>query len=244
MEVYYKEPPLIDYVNDITSMLQDDRLAYKMIKPLQTWQISYDSDKLEFDLTFETRFPPYDFGKDSSGSWHRHFEASGIVTGVIRFKDNTMREIRGFGQRDKSWGYRDWHQFDQWFAGHFQFKNWSCAFRKDYVKGRIDLSGYVASEAGNIPLAQLEIETVNDTDQFQTPLTSTYVVTDAEGNSFTIKSRRIEENSYLRFARDFPGGYTELFEQMVIIESKETGEIGMGMAEYLRTFNLSPCLPS
>ncbi len=235
MEVYYKEPSLENYVDDITIMLRDNKLTYKMIKPLQTWEIDYKCRKFEFNLTFETRFSPFDFGQDSSGSWHRHFEASGIVTGEMKYRNKSVRMIRGFGERDKSWGYRDWHQFDKWFAGHFQFKKWSCAFRKDYEKKKVNLSGYIANDKGNTPLAQLEIKTINDADQFQSPLTSMYVITDIEGKSYSIKSKRMEQNSHIRFAREFPGGNTELFEQMVIMESIDTGEIGTGMAEYLRT---------
>ena len=43
------------------------------------------------------------------------------------------------------------------------------------------------------------------------------------------------ERSYIRFVRDFPGGSTDLFEQMVTIENLRTGEIGTGMMEHLRT---------
>jgi hypothetical protein len=238
MEIYYKEPPIVKYENNISIMLQDNRLSYKMIKPLQIWEISYNSRKLKLDLSFETRFFPYDFGKESSGSWQRHFEASGVVSGEIRLKDNNVLKINGFGQRNKSWGYRNWHQFDQWFAGHFQFKNWSCGFRKDYIDNRVDLSGFITDESGNASLDQLDIETINDKDQFHSPLISNYVIIDAKGRKLIIKSKRIENNSYIRFVRDFPGGFTELFEQMVIMKNIDTGEIGTGMSEQLRTVRL------
>jgi len=52
MEVYYKEPSLENYVNDITIMLRDNKLTYKMIKPLQIWEIDYKCRKFEFNLTF------------------------------------------------------------------------------------------------------------------------------------------------------------------------------------------------
>lgn len=234
-EVHYQEPPLEKYVEDINEMLTDNSLTYQLVSPFQTWKILYTSPKLEFNLTFETRFPTHDFGRDSSASWHGHFEASGKVNGHIAFEDGTKRNISGYGQRDKSWGYRDWHQFDKWYATHIQFEDWSCGFRKDHQGNQIDLSGSIATKSGNTPLSKVEIETVNDTDQFQTPLTSTYHITDINGNTYTVKSKRLGKNTYLRFARDFPGGYTELFEQMVIMESMETGEIGTGMAEYLRT---------
>ncbi|WXG42109.1 MAG: hypothetical protein WED07_15320 [Candidatus Freyarchaeum deiterrae] len=235
IEIHYLEPPLEKYEKDINESLTDNSLTYQMVEPLQTWKILYMCPKLEFNLSFKTRFPTYDFGKDSSASWHGHFEASGKVKGYIKFENGTKRNIIGFGQRDKSWGYRDWHEFDKWYATHIQFKDWTCAFRKDYRGNRAALSGYIATKKGTTPIAKAEIETVNDNDPFQTPLTSTYHITDTKGKTLTAKSRLLGKKTYLRFARNFSEGYTELFEQMVIIESEETGEVGTGMTEYLRT---------
>ncbi len=237
-EVYYKEPPLLHYEDNINSMLEDKKLSYKLIEPFKVWQIDYNSRKLKFKLTFETRFPTYSFGIDSSASWHQHFEASGKIIGELILKDNKKIEINGYGQRDKSWGYRDWHQFDKWYAGHFQFEGWSCTFRKDYFGNQIDLSGHTSNNEGNIPLSSLEIETCNDDDQFNSPLATTYFITDKKDNSYTIKAERIKKNSFIRFARSFQGGYTELFEQMVFMKNFDTGEIGSGMMEHLRTHHI------
>lgn len=106
-EIHYQEPPLEKYVDDINEMLTDNSLTYQMVNPFQTWKILYTCPKLEFNLSFKTRFPTYDFGRDSSASWHDHFEASGKVKGYIKFEDGSERNIQGFGQRDKSGGYRD-----------------------------------------------------------------------------------------------------------------------------------------
>ncbi|MFX0138077.1 MAG: hypothetical protein ACFFDN_30825 [Candidatus Hodarchaeota archaeon] len=235
-EVYYKEPPLLLYKDNINTMLTDRKLSYKLIKPFKIWQIEYKSRKLKLNISFETRFPTYPFGIDSSASWQQHFEASGIVKGNLVLKDNMNIKINGYGQRDKSWGYRDWHQFDKWYAGHFQFKNWSCTFRKDYFGNRIDLSGHTSNKKGNIPLSTLEIETINDNDQFNSPISATYFINDIHDKSFTIKAERIKKNSFIRFVRNFQGGYTELFEQMVIMKNLDNSEIGSGMMEHLRTF--------
>jgi hypothetical protein len=235
VEVYYQEPTIEKHRSDANAMLRDGKLAYKLIRPLKEWQITYVSRKLKFELNFKTRFPTYNFATDSSGSWHRHFEASGIISGSIQYADGTSRNLEGYGQRDKSWGQRDWFEFDKWFAGQFQFRNWTCAFRKDHIRNRTDLSGYIASKEGSCPLAEMVIETANDTDRFSTPLSSKYVFADEKGNKHIVESERIGKNTYFRFARSFPDGYTELFEQMVIMKDKDTGEIGSGMAEYLRT---------
>ncbi len=234
-EVYYKEPPLLKYEYNIEAMLTEKRLVYKLIKPFKKWKIQYSSRKLKFEILFETRFPTFYFGMNSSASWHQHFEASGIVKGKLILKNNTFISINGYGQRDKSWGYRDWHQFDKWYAGHFQFKNWSCTFRKDHFGGKIDLSGHISKIKGNSPLSKLEIKTINDNDQFQSPLTATYFITDTNGDSYTIKAERIKKDSFIRFVRNFQEGYTELFEQMVLMKNMDTGEIGSGMMEHLRS---------
>ncbi len=235
-EVYYREPPLLKFEENIDFMLKDKNLSYKLLNPYKKWQIQYKSRNIVFDILFESRFPTYYFGLDSSASWYQHFEASGVINGYIRLKDREKIQINGFGQRDKSWGYRDWHQFDEWYAGHFQFENWSCAFRKDYIENKIDLSGHISKEEGNLPISEIAIKTINDSDKFNTPLRATYYIVDEEANSYTIEAKRIKKDSLIRFARSFQGGYTELFEQMMFMKNLETGEIGSGMMEHLRTF--------
>jgi len=55
------------------------------------------------------------------------------------------------------------------------------------------------------------------------------------GKIYNIKAERIGKKSFIRFVREFSGGYTELFEQMAIMKNLDTGEIGSGMFEQLRT---------
>ncbi len=233
--IYYREPPLLKYEDDINVMLRDKRLAYKLIKPLQTWEIIYKCNKFEFKINFDTRFGTYYFKKDFSVAWDTHFESSGIIKGNIKYRDGKAREINGFGQRDKSWGIRDWHGVDHWIAGQFQFKDWNCGLRKDFFNDRIDVSGYIASEGGIVPVSEVDIDIIDDDDKLKTPLMTTYRITDAEGKSYNIEARPIEKNSIFRFTRQFPDGYTELFEEMVIMKNLDTGEIGSGMSEHLRT---------
>ncbi|MBY9017039.1 MAG: hypothetical protein KGD68_15220, partial [Candidatus Lokiarchaeota archaeon] len=78
-EVYYKEPPLQEYETDVNVMLKCKNLSYKLIEPFKKWEISYKSRKIEFNITFETRFPTFNFGTNSSKSWHQHFESSGAI---------------------------------------------------------------------------------------------------------------------------------------------------------------------
>ena len=234
-EVYYKEPHLQEYNDDLNIMLRENKLSYTLVKPFEEWIINYQSRKLSLELHFKTRFPTHNFGMDSSKSWHQHFESSGIITGKLTKKNGEIVFLNGFGQRDKSWGFRDWHEFDKWYAGHFQFKNWSCAFRKDYSYGNIDLSGHISKIQRNTALSKLDINTLYNTDPFRSPISATYIFEDVTGAKHTIEAKRFGKNSFIRFARNFSGGYTELFEQMAIVKDLDTGEIGVGMMEHLRT---------
>jgi hypothetical protein len=237
-EIYYKEPQFNKYSKDINEMLKDKRLTYTMILPFKKWKIEYTSRKIKFQIIFETRFPTYNFGEDTSASWHQHFEASGNIQGRIEFDDGKIINLKGYGQRDKSWGFRDWHQFKRWYAAHFQFKTWSAAFRKDYLGGTMDLSGHISSKEKNTPIYEVNINTITDKDQFKSPISAIYEFKDNCGKKYRIKSTRFFNTSFIRFTRDFPEGYTELFEQMVIMENLDNGEKGSGMMEHLRTIKI------
>jgi hypothetical protein len=235
MEVYYREPDTVVADKDFSSLIKDNKLQYKLIDPLDKWMIHYNSRKIEVNIKFNTRFPIHHFGEDSSASWHQHFEASGKIQGSIKLRDGSVIQLNGYGQRDKSWGFRDWHQFDQWFAGHFQFENWSAGFRKDFYSNTYQLSGYISTKKKTIPIEKMQIEVLYDNDKYESPLETIYSFTDKEGNSYKIKATRITPNSYMRFMREFDEGITELFEQMAIMEELSSGEIGSGMFEQLRT---------
>jgi len=216
-------------------MLSDKKLTYQMIEPLEEWKIKYNSRKLKFHINFENRHHPYYFGKDSSASWHQHFESSGKITGTLFLKDGTTIRLAGYGQRNKSWGYRDWHEFDKWYAGHFQFDDWASGFRKDYLKSGIRVSGYIWDGTRVVPLKNVEATVNYDDDAFNSPLIIDYTLKDENGKIFKIQAERMSKNSFMRFAREYDDGYTELFEQMVIMRNTETGKIGTGMSEELRT---------
>jgi len=233
--IYYREPPLQNYVEDLNIMLSDKRLTYKLINPFQKWEIIYKCPKFEFKINWNTRFQTHFFKKDFSVAWKTHFESSGIINGKIKYKNGELREIHGFGQRDKSWGIRDWHGVDHWIAGQFQFKDWNCGLRKDYYQNKIDVSGYIANDKGTVPLKEVEIDIINDNDKLRTPKITTYHMIDADNKTYNIEARWIHKDSIFRFTRQFPDGYTELFEEMVVMKNLDTGEIGSGMSEHLRT---------
>ena len=138
-EVHFNEPdgPVS---NDISISLSDEVLMYELIKPLKEWRISYNGKNLKADIRWPARFSPYDFGGGSGTSWAGHFEQSGSPQGTVEFANGKIVRFQGLGERDKSWGSRDWH-IDNWFALHAQFEHLSIGLRRDMVKGSVHPSG-------------------------------------------------------------------------------------------------------
>jgi hypothetical protein len=67
--------------------------------------------EVEVDLTWTTVGPPYHYGRGS------RYEVSSRVVGTVRVGDETI-ELDAPGQRDHSWGVRDWWAFGWcWSAG-------------------------------------------------------------------------------------------------------------------------------
>ncbi len=99
--------------------------------PLERFEVSYDGPaasyedpagllrqeegeptELSLDLTWETAGQPYAYRLAT------RYEIPCRVSGTIRVGDEEL-ELRGVGQRDHSWGTRDWWAMDWvWSAGH------------------------------------------------------------------------------------------------------------------------------
>lgn len=237
--VHYHEPEtVIDFENDINDVLNDGKLSYSLKEPLKKWRIELHNDEIDFEIDFNTRFVPFDFGKDSSKSWHGHFEASGIINGKVNLLNHEQtRLVKGFGQRDKSWGYRNWHEFSKWYAGHIQFEKWALGFRKDYSSNShdADLSGALVNDKGIHYLKSLEIDTITEDSEDKNPISFDYKLKTDDDIEYNVKSKLIGEDTSFRFARNFDKGFTELYEQMVIMEDKSNKKKGSGMSELLRT---------
>lgn len=231
-EAYQKEPNGV-VSDDLHKALSYGKLSYKLISPMQEWKISYRSKKMTVDLLWSGRFPAYDFGKGSGTSWQGHFEQSGIVNGKVTFADGKELSIKGLGQRDKSWGPRDWH-IEMWFALHAQFDDVSIGLRRDYVDGKYFPSGGISTIDGYVPITRVEVdaEYIND----RKPYAAETKIYGADGSTYTLRSKIISDGSYIRFVRNISGKSTELWEEMAVHEWKETGKKGTGLLEWLFTY--------
>ncbi len=231
---YYKEQELaIDLQSH--APLSNGTLTYAVVESMQTWKIDFFDEKLDLRLEWRARFPPFDFGEGSGTSWLGHFEQSGTVEGEAEFPDGRKIHIGGYGQRDKSWGPRNWH-IEKWFALHTQFEKYNIGLRKDMVKGISHVSGGLSSSGRQLAASEVEVyETFGEGDD-KIPVGALTTIRYVNGENATILSKLIAPKSYAKFRRDFSQGSTELFEGMAVHENTRTGERGTGLIEFLTTY--------
>ena len=232
-EVYYVESRKKFRPNSLKS-LSDGHLSYELVEPLMEWRIRFASDKMGADINWKGRFPVYNFGGGSKTSWSDHFEQSGRISGFVSVPGGRMVKIEGMGQRDKSWGPRDWH-IESWFALHAQFDSLSIALRRDMVDGVVHVSGAISNGEKHVAIAKVDLETEFAGGETKIPVRATTRIHGVDKSCYTLHSSLISPTSFVRFARPFPGGSTELFEDMAIHECEELGVKGTGLIEWLFT---------
>jgi len=231
-EVYFKESEG-RIPKDLFESLSDGRLSYELVTPLKEWRIRFAGEEISADLKWIARFPAHFFGGGSKTSWSNHFEQSGEVSGTMKLPGGARIDFSGLGQRDKSWGPRDWH-IEAWFALHAQFDTLSIGLRRDLVGGKVQVSGGISSADGHAPISKVDLETVFAYSP-RMPIGAITKVHGVDGRVYSIVSSLISQNSFARFSRPYPGGTTELFEEMAIHDCKELGQRGTGIVEWLFT---------
>jgi len=232
-EVYFVEPHS-EFSENLHNSLSDGVLSYEIVNPFKEWRIRYKGKNLDADIRWIGRFPAYDFGQGSGTSWTGHFEQSGAPRGTIEFPDGKTVEFNGLGERDKSWGARDWH-IESWYALHAQFNEVSIGLRLDTVKGEFHPSGGISTADGHVPITRVDLDTVYHEEQPNFPVGALTKVYGEDGSCYTLESSMISPTSFVRFDREFPGGTTELFEEMAVHKCEELDDKGTGLIEWLFT---------
>lgn len=134
---------------DSPRRLKAHGLEYRCEAPLRRWHLKAETPRLDFDVTFEAETPAHLFpamqSKHASAA-SDHYEQSGRVTGTLRLGDLT-RSLAGRGQRDHSWGPRDWAGVGEWVWLSGQFASgWCMNFWSVGVGEGSTVTGFVGHE--------------------------------------------------------------------------------------------------
>lgn len=149
--------------------IEVEGLRYRVTDPLKRCRVDLDSPTGKASLEFEAIAEPFDYAdcpvklppEVASGHYEQHCRVTGWVEGF-----DGRHEITGFGQRDHSWGLRDWKGVHSWrwlqaiFGEDFAFNVFSVTTHA----GKAVASGYVYEDGESRALSQASIETEYDDD--------------------------------------------------------------------------------
>ncbi len=173
LELYYG-PADLDHEGDCSDEdpargMRAGDLVVTMLEPLRRWRLQIEGER-GMDVVFEAHTPAFDYsGQDTGGHGGKlartmtgaHFEQSGRVTGWTQFggDDAQRHEIDALGQRDKSWGVRDWDRLEGWEWISGQIGADFCFNLMQTIEGgeRLD-NGFVFRDGANHPIARARID--------------------------------------------------------------------------------------
>jgi hypothetical protein len=239
INTYFKEVPLEEMPANLEF---NKRLQYICITPMKQWQLKFEDRNVKLDVIYNARFPVFNsmevedpltslkkYGVEllNVAAQHHYEQAMNVIGTLIVKKTDENREIKCLGNRDHSWGTRDWVDIDSWNWGAAQFEDQTLGFFRSNVLGKIPQGGFISSKDGNIPITGVAVITKTKKDG-KTPVSSTFTLTDKNGISRTLQSKMIFN---LRLPLPSERGFTEIFEQIVIYTCE--GKEGDGISEYL-----------
>ncbi|WP_264990815.1 DUF7065 domain-containing protein, partial [Mycobacterium kiyosense] len=180
-----------------TRGLRAGQLAFTMREPLTRWNIRLDG-RNRVDLNWTALTPPHDFhdgprtaGRSGAGA-AMHFEQAGTVTGGIHVRGKEY-EVDCVGQRDKSWGARDWASISGWewitglFGADFGFNATLSLIGPDGVA-----TGFVHRDGVCRPLAQAVVE-YEWTRIPDVPRAARILLTDADGTHYDVRATALAQ---------------------------------------------------
>lgn len=206
-------------------------LCFRMEEPLRRWQILLDSEAGDKGALTWTAFTPmFSFHGEGAAKAsmvaQQHVEQSGTIEGYLELHGR-RQEIRGYGQRDKSWGPRDWASIKgwNWIAAQFG-EDLSFNATTGFEDGKPVINGFVYRDGEHYALRDVTVE--HEWGLLpQVPVSTRIVMRDERGRQYEVTSRAIAQ-----FPLTKKGFYIQ--ETHSLFEMRIDGRLrqGVGVVEY------------
>ncbi|HPR41230.1 MAG TPA: hypothetical protein PK718_01630 [Candidatus Methanofastidiosa archaeon] len=228
--------------------METNGLKYEKLEAEKRWKMTYEGDMkvvscktleyidVKLDLEFNALNDMFDYRKCVTGPKEmmsrsvasEHYEQFGRVTGKIEMLEKTL-EIDGLGERDHSWGVRDWNapRMWIWLTGQFSEKLALNVTKLIVDEGEVD-AGFFHVDGTDHPIIGANIDTVFGDDG--APESFTMELTDAEGRVRSVDAKVIK-NIKLPFMSEDKKTLSVMHETLA--EYTYDGKKGYGIAEYL-----------
>lgn len=227
--------PKLKSQTDLRENPSDGAQSFTILKENHEWKIEIKERNFQLEYLWQGRFPVYEY----PGGWRipgvleqAHYEQSGIVNGTFVFKDGRKKEIQGLGHRDHSWGLRNWVQIDEWYWISVQFENGNTALNGwlNVVQGKKYTHGFISTAQGNLTITQIEVEPRYEGQSSQNPQGALFKLTDQRGEECLLNAETIY---VMKLPQSSKEGVAYIYE--TISKFKMDGELGYGVAEYLKS---------
>jgi hypothetical protein len=223
-------------------------LVFQKIVPEKRWKLMFNGGlyslfeegrplrRVSFMLDWEGLNEIFDYRECVSGIKEEiskrvaseHLEQFGRVKGILEVGGKRY-EIDGLGERDHSWGVRDWTAPRMWIWLTCQFSD-DCALNVTKLvvdQGEID-AGFIHLGGRNIPIVETRIDTVYG--DAGAPESFEMVLTDKEGKEHHVTAL-VKRKAIMEFPN--PEGHGIALMHETLAEYRMGDKVGYGIAEYL-----------
>jgi hypothetical protein len=141
-----------------------DGLGYRMREPLRRWSLELTDGESRGRLEFDGHGPCFDYADNPAPlpkpvAWG-HYEQSGSVHGELEV-GGRQHAFEGVGQRDHSWGWRDWSGVREWHwvTGLFGAERAFNLFHVVDAAGSVSANGYVLDDGATHSIVRADRRT-------------------------------------------------------------------------------------
>jgi hypothetical protein len=195
-----------------------------------------EKESVSFALDFTALNDVYDYRESVSGEKEKvaqavaseHTEQFGKVVGKLNI-GTRVYDINGMGERDHSWGVRDWNAPKMWVWITCQFdEGYAFNLTKLFMdKGEVD-AGFIHIDGKNVPIMRADIVTEYNRDN--SPNTVYMALHDKEGDVHGVKAV-VKHKATMPFASRDGKVVSHMHECLAKFTLDD--DVGYGIVEYL-----------
>lgn len=224
---------VIEIGDDFTA-LDDGKLRFEFIEPFKRFRLTFAGPRHRVVLDYRARFEVFDYamgkparpGKDKTMVLN-HYEQALTAEGVVEMNGQS-RDLRCFGHRDHSWGFRNESKITSWNWVAIQFADKTINLYRAVIGQAFIGSGFVSTADSNTRITRMVIEDTRF--ENKVPVSSVYQGWGRDGRVWRMRS---EKFSGLYLPMKEKGDGVVIHENFSDYENLETGERGVGIDEYL-----------
>lgn len=221
-------------------------LKFCQAEPEKRWTLKYDGYmaflpekrpvRVAFDLEFESQNRMFDYRECVSGHKEEisksvaseHLEQFGKVSGKLAAGGKEY-SIRGLGERDHSWGVRDWNapKMWTWLTAEFSETKALNVTKLVVEQGVVD-AGFIHKDGVNIPVMEAVIDTTFGPQGAPASLKMT--LRDKKGIGYEVTAEVVR---HVAVPFESPDGKALSIMYETLAKYSFEGSTGYGIAEYL-----------